>query len=252
MLLGTVFLLASLSFFFLDFSSTENENDILAKRKKLENFVENSPFKETLKWDKKKRKQNGLPPNRYYEQMWELTINPATGLLDDGKLNDLRNSLKTKRFQEKNPGDATNAWEERGPNNVGGRTRVIMFDPNDSSNSTVYAGGVSGGLWKNTNISSSSSQWARVENVPGNLSVTSITVDPRNSNRWYVGTGEQYTAGDVVGNGVYVTTDGGNSWSALTIPAAGPDSFDFNASNLFLKGIYYVNDVLAWDNGSST
>ena len=240
--------------FFLSKNSSQNDDQdsILSQRKELENFVKNSPYQETLKWDKKKRKLNGLPPNRYFEQMWELTINPSTGRLDDGNLTKLREELKNKRLSRKTPGNATNAWEERGPNNVGGRTRVIMFDPNDATNNTVYAGGVSGGLWKNTDISNSSSQWSRVENVPGNLSVTSISVDPRDSNKWYVGTGEQYTAGDVVGNGVYVSTNGGNNWSALTIPASGPDSFDYNSSNLFLKGIYYVNDVLAWDNGTST
>lgn len=233
--------------------NSENKKDtLLSQRKKLESFVKNSPYKETLKWDKKKRKLNGLPPNRYFEQMWELTINPSTGKLDDGSLTKLREELKTKRLARKNPGNATNAWEERGPNDVGGRTRVMLFDPNDANANTVFAGGVSGGLWKNTNITNANSQWSRVQNVPGNLAVTSISVDPRNSNRWYVGTGEQYTAGDVVGNGVYVTTDGGNSWNALIIPASGPDSFDFNASNLFLKGVYYVNDVLAWDNGTNT
>ena len=186
--------------FFLSKNSSQNDDQdsILSQRKELENFVKNSPYQETLKWDKKKRKLNGLPPNRYFEQMWELTINPSTGRLDDGNLTKLREELKNKRLSRKTPGNATNAWEERGPNNVGGRTRVIMFDPNDATNNTVYAGGVSGGLWKNTDISNSSSQWSRVENVPGNLSVTSISVDPRDSNKWYVGTGEQYTAGDVV------------------------------------------------------
>ena len=243
----------SIAFFLGRNSFLNNEKDnILLQRKKLENFVKNSPYQETLKWNKKERKLNGLPPNRYFEQMWELTINPSTGRLDNGDLTKLREELINKRAFRKNPGNGTNAWEERGPNNVGGRTRVIMFDPNDTSNNTVYAGGVSGGLWKNTNISNANSQWSRVQNVPGNLSVTSMSVDPRNTNTWYVGTGEQYTAGDVVGNGVYVTTNAGNSWTALTIPASGPDSFDYNASNLFLKGIYYVNDVIAWDNGSTT
>ena len=131
-------------------------------------------------------------------------------------------------------------------------TRVILFDPNDAANNTVYAGGVSGGLWKNTNISNANSQWARVEGVPGNLSVTSISVDPRNSNTWYIGTGEQYTAGDVVGNGVYVSTNAGTTWTALTIPPAGTAVINHNASNVFLSGVHFVNDILAWDNGTST
>ncbi|MFT4780545.1 MAG: chitodextrinase [Pseudohongiellaceae bacterium] len=222
------------------------------QRQQHKNHLNNSPFAETLTWGKKKRKLNGLPPNRYFEQMWELSINPTTGKLDDGELTILREQIIQQRAGLRNPGDANNAWVERGPNNIGGRTRVIMFDPNDTSNNTVYAGGVSGGLWINTNITSAASTWARVENVPGNLSVTSITVDPRNSNMWYVGTGEQYTAGDVVGNGVYGTIDGGTTWTAINIPVADNGDINFNATNLFLSGTYYVNDILAWDNGVST
>jgi chitodextrinase len=232
--------------------STLDQLTIDQQRQQHQDYLINSPFKETLTWDKKKRKLNGLPPNRYFEQMWELSINPTTGKLDDGELTILREQIIQQRAGSRNPGGATNAWVERGPNNIGGRTRVIMFDPNDTSDNTVYAGGVSGGLWINTNITNAASTWARVENVPGNLSVTSITVDPRNSNIWYVGTGEQYTAGDVVGNGVYVTIDGGTTWNAINIPVADNGDINFNATNLFLSGTYYVNDILAWDNGVST
>ncbi|SHG78096.1 immunoglobulin-like domain-containing protein [Winogradskyella jejuensis] len=249
----TVLLLAIGIFTFVSNTQETNlELTIEEQRAAHEAIVANSPFKETLKWDKRKRKKEGLPPNRYFEQMWELTVNPSTGKLDDGELTILREEIAQQRASERNPGEAGNDWDERGPNDIGGRTRAILFDPNDATNNTVYAGGVSGGLWKNTNITSSSSQWQRVENVPGNLSVTSITVDPNNSNRWYVGTGEQYTAGDVVGNGVYVTNDGGNSWTSVNIPPAGPGTFEFNASNLFLSGIFYVNDVVAWNNGGNT
>jgi chitodextrinase len=252
LLIGGCLLLLATTITYLNFFNKNSDKNIAEKRKIHQEFITKSPFKESLTWNKKERKLKGLPPNRYFEQMYELTMNPATGLMEDGKLSELRSQLIQQRAAQRNPGDASNAWNERGPNDIGGRTRVMLFDPNDANANIVFAGGVSGGLWKNTNITNSNSQWSRVQNVPGNLAVTSITVDPRNSNRWYVGTGEQYTAGDVVGNGVYVTTDGGNSWNALTIPASGPDSFDFNASNLFLKGIYYVNDVLAWDNGTNT
>ena len=40
------------------------------------------------------------------------------------------------------------SWIQRGPINVGGRTKGIMFDPNDPTNETVFAGGVSGGILK--------------------------------------------------------------------------------------------------------
>lgn len=230
-----------------------SKNDSVEElRVSYKNHLKNNPYSETLKLSRKERKAQGLPPNKYFEQMWELTIDPRTGKLDDGNLTLLREQLIQQRQTERNPGEVGNEWVERGPNNIGGRTRVIMFDPNDPTNNTVYAGGVSGGLWINTDITNSNSTWSRVQNVPGNLSVTSITVDPRDSDTWYVGTGEQYTAGDVVGNGVYYTTDGGINWSALTIPDLGGGDINLSANDIFLSGIYYVNDVLAWDNGTST
>ncbi len=44
--------------------------------------------------------------------------------------------------------DFSIVWQERGPLDVGGRTRAIMIDPNDPTGQTIWAGAVSGGLWK--------------------------------------------------------------------------------------------------------
>ncbi|CAM1345760.1 GEVED domain-containing protein [Tenacibaculum crassostreae] len=252
LLVGGLSLAVASTLGYKEYQSFKAQKEVENKRQIHAEFLKKSPYKETLQWDKKTRKNKGLPPNRYFEQMAELTMNPATGELEQENVVKLRQELVSRRQAQKTPGDATNAWEERGPNNVGGRTRVIMFDPNDATNNKVYAGGVSGGLWVNNNITDANSQWQRVQNVPGNLAVTSITVDPRNSNIWYVGTGEQYTAGDVVGNGVYKTVDGGTTWTAVNIPAAGGGIINHNSSNVFLSGIHYVNDVLAWNNGTST
>ena len=90
-------------------------------------------------------------------------------------------------------------WVQRGPNNVGGRTKAMMFDPNDNTNETVFAGGVSGGLFKNTNISNPNNPWELVtQNIPQNIAVSSIVYDPNNTKVFYVGTGESYTAGDAL------------------------------------------------------
>jgi len=232
----------------LEKQEKQNDSTIAAQRALHAQHLKNSPFTETLKLSKAERKSKGLPPNKYYEQMWELTLNPQTGKTSPENVHLLQQKLR-KEISKRAPGDAANnPWIERGPNDIGGRTRAIMFDPNDNTNRRVFAGGVSGGLWVNDNITAANSQWSRIENVPGNLSVTSITVDPRNSNTFYIGTGEQYTAGDVVGNGVYRSTDGGSTWQAVNIPAAGPATFEFSATNLFLSGIFFVNDVTAWNN----
>lgn len=43
-------------------------------------------------------------------------------------------------------------WLERGPVNVGGRTRTILIDPNDPTGKTIWAGSIAGGLWKTSDI----------------------------------------------------------------------------------------------------
>jgi hypothetical protein len=47
-------------------------------------------------------------------------------------------------------------WTERGPNNIGGRSRAILIDKRDPTGNTVFAASVSGGIFKTTNLTSSS------------------------------------------------------------------------------------------------
>lgn len=189
----------------------ESHKEISNLKKSHKEFLSNSPFNETLELSKQERKQNGLPPNKYFEEQWELTMNPALGRPEPEKLFQLQKQRKSSKVFAKVPGENDNNWVERGPNNVGGRTRAVMFDPNDDTNSRVFAGGVSGGLWLNENISSSSSVWTEV-GIPKNLAISCITYDPNDTMTFYVGTGESYVGGDVNGNGVWKSTDGGASW----------------------------------------
>ncbi len=188
-------------------------------RKQHAKYLANTPFKKTLKLSKQERKSMGIPPNKYYEQEWELTMNPALGRPTPENIAILRKKLEAERARElasgRIPGDATdNMWVERGPNNVGGRTRALLFLLSDATNETVIAAGVSGGLWKNTNISNPNSAWTRV-NIPENLNVSCITRDPNNSNILYVGTGESYVGGDVNGDGVWKSADEGVTWAKV-------------------------------------
>ncbi|MFY0643075.1 MAG: T9SS type A sorting domain-containing protein [Bacteroidia bacterium] len=52
------------------------------------------------------------------------------------------------------PGSNDIQWIERGPSNVGGRTRTLMIDPNVPSGKKLWAGSVSGGLWSVNDIDS--------------------------------------------------------------------------------------------------
>lgn len=219
--------------------SSQHEKEQLSKidilRKKHETFLKNSPFKKVIDLSKSDRKAMGIPPNKYYESEWELTMNPETGRPNPENLVALRQKLEKERrdllLTGRTPGDASdNSWVERGPTNVGGRTRGIMFDPNDPTNETVFAGGVSGGLWKNTNISNVNSTWTRV-NIPDNLSVSTLTYDPNNTSIFYVGTGESYVGGDVNGDGVWKSTNGGVSFTKVFGGISGPTTFQ-SATNL--------------------
>nr|WP_294936323.1 PA domain-containing protein [uncultured Flavobacterium sp.] len=210
-------------------SKTKPDRKTKALRKSHAKFLANTPFKKSINLSKKERKAIGIPPNKYYEQEWELSINPETGRPNPENLDALRNKLQREREQAiasgRTPGDASdNNWVERGPDNVGGRVRALMFDPNDATYKTVFAGGVSGGLWKNTDITSAASTWVRV-NIPENLAVSAITYDPNNTSVFYVGTGESYVGGDVNGDGVWKSTNGGVSWTKIFGGITGPTTF---------------------------
>lgn len=199
--------------FIYNYATKESPTEKL--RKQHAAFLASHPYNETLELTKSERKAKGIPPNKYFEQEYLNEINPATGRTHKRELLQLQAILNAERLEERAPGDAVNnPWVERGPDNVGGRTRALLFDPNDPTQETVYAGGVSGGLWKNTNISNINSVWSYV-GISENLSVSSIAVDPNNTNVWYVGTGESYTGADAVGNGLWKTTDGGATWNQI-------------------------------------
>ncbi len=111
-------------------------------------------------------------------------------------------------------------WNQTGAD-MGGRTRAMMFDPNDPNHQALYAGSVTGGLWYNSNITDVNSSWTPVDDFWPDLSISSIAYDPNNTQIMYVGTGEAqtariiYRASSGVGNGIYKTTDGGQTWFTL-------------------------------------
>ena len=83
---------------------------------------------------------------------------------------------------------------------------------------------MSGGLWKNTNISNANSTWVRV-NIPENLNISTIISDPNSSTTFYIGTGESYVFGDVNGDGVWKSTDSGMTWAKIFGGISGATSF---------------------------
>ncbi|GGG92436.1 hypothetical protein GCM10011416_06710 [Polaribacter pacificus] len=224
------------------FTLSNNESEIEILRKKHAEFLKNHPYNKTLALTKKERKANAIPPNKYFEQEYLLEMSPSTGKTYPLNYIEVQAALQKSRPSLKVPGDQGNAWVERGPNNVGGRTRVILFDPNDANHKRVFAGGVSGGLWVTNDITAANATWTRV-GIDENLSVSCMTVDPNNSQIMYVGTGESQTGDDAVGNGVWKSIDGGSTWTHVFAPSI--------TSGTKESRFFYINDIIAWNNPGS-
>lgn len=153
-------------------------------------------------------------PAERFRQDYLLTMDPATQTVPLQRLIQANEEIAA----QKRSGilAASMSWTERGPDDVGGRTRAIMFDPNDGTNSKVWAGGVSGGLWYTNDITDAGEAWNSVDDFWANLAVTAMAYDPTNTNVFYVGTGEGFFNADaVLGGGVFKSTDAGATWSQL-------------------------------------
>jgi hypothetical protein len=108
-------------------------------------------------------------------------------------------------------GVSPGAWAWVGPGNVGGRTRALAIHP--TTTSTIFAGGVSGGIWKTTN---NGGVWAVVADFMANLAVTSIVYRPGDPSTMFASTGEGFFNFDAIqGAGIFKSIDGGTTWPQL-------------------------------------
>ena len=173
---------------------------------------------------------------------------PATGKIPEGI------EFLERRFAAGIPKAADDRsapdWASRGPWNVGGRTRALATDITNENR--ILAGGVSGGLWLSEDGGQS---WSRKTPLDAHPGCISIAQDTRagHTDTWYYFTGEYIgnsTSGGnafYLGDGMFKSTDGGNTWTALSATAGGePDQFN----KLWQAGYRIVTDPVAPDNQS--
>jgi len=85
----------------------------------------------------------------------------------------------------------------------------------DKDRLTLFVGAASGGVWKSVNAGTT---WKPVFDKHIQ-SIGAIRVDPSNPRTIWVGTGESWMRNSVsVGDGVYKSTDGGDTWTRMGLP----------------------------------
>lgn len=172
------------------------------------------------------------------EYEFNMTKNPVTGKIPEGSFENEKLQAKAiLERQSQNRVMGGTGYTFQGPENLGGRTRSLVYDVryNGTTNQVLIAGGVSGGIYKSIDNGAS---WVRKSPTGEHYSCTSIAQDTRvgNQNTWY------YTVGEALGNsangsgafyggnGVYKSTDNGETWSRLVNSNTTPlESFSTNA-----------------------
>lgn len=104
-----------------------------------------------------------------------------------------------------------------GARNIGSAAmsgRVAAIDAiHDGDRLTVYIGAASGGVWKSLN---GGTTYKPVFDKAGVQSIGAVTIDTKNPQTVWVGSGEAWTRNSTsIGDGIYKSTDGGENWTNM-------------------------------------
>ncbi len=129
-------------------------------------------------------------------------------------------------------------WDERGPSNIGGRTRAVIVHPKNPD--VWWVGAVGGGVWYTQDAGQS---WTcQTDHLPA-LAVCALAICDSQPNVLYAGTGEGFYNYDaIVGDGIFKTTDGGQSWTQLASTA---ENYDFRYVNRIVVHPFHPDTLLA-------
>lgn len=105
-------------------------------------------------------------------------------------------------------------FREIGPSRQGGR--YVNFAVVEKANKVIYAATASGGLWKTVNNGQS---WDALTDDVNMISIGAVAVDQQDTSVVWVGSGEANNSrSSYWGNGVYKSTDGGQTWNNMGLP----------------------------------
>lgn len=102
-------------------------------------------------------------------------------------------------------------WQFAGPTNISGRCTDIEAVRPRGRSYAIYVATASGGVWKSNNEGVT---WEPILQDEVTTDIGDIAIDPGNPDKLWVGTGEaNIFRSSMAGAGVYLTLDGGKSWS---------------------------------------
>lgn len=169
-----------------------------------------------------------------------LRANPETGKIDPQDIVLAEQQVdRMNEMSQKTTALNRLEWLERGPNNIGGRTRALICDKDDPNK--LYMGMTSGGFWTSNDRGNN---WDKMKGNDSIMRMSVTCVTQAANGDLYYGTGETFTGGGTFagslgfpGNGVYKSTDRGVSVSHLVSTSAPYNTTNSNWS--------YVNQIKA-------
>src|SRR3984893_10588011 len=112
-----------------------------------------------------------------------------------------------------------------GARNIGsaamsGRISAIAGTKEPSGKITLFVGAARGGGWKSDD---GGTRYRPVFDEQDVQSIGAISIDPTNAKNVWVGSGESWTRNSVsIGDGIYKSTDGGETWNHVGLEKSEP------------------------------
>ncbi len=177
------------------------------------NFFDTQYAFETY-WQKRTaRKGAGWKPFKRWENFMETRVS-SDGLKPQAQ--SIWTAIQNEMAMQSVP-SVSGDWMELGPialpaNGTGqpnglGRINCIAFHPSHAD--TFFVGAPAGGIWKTYD---GGTTWSSNSDNLSTLGISSILIHPNFPDTMYIGTGDR-DGGDAIGLGVFLSTDGGDSWT---------------------------------------
>lgn len=182
-------------------------------------FMFNASEKKSNEQISEKKGPSAAEPG-WLEQRHIMKAN-EDGIIPSGLYTQWREADRKNRFNKKGTSSDIASITELGPSNVGGRTRDLIVDINNTDR--ILAAAISGGLWESLN---GGKTWKNHNDLSANLNITCIIqskVDPKTI---YYGTGEGIgNSSGAPGEGIFKSIDGGKTFEQLSSTLN--DSFEY-------------------------